>query len=93
MPGKDQDGYVLDVQAELLTDLSTPAVIPLLPENNVLPPMHQLNPVFEIEGRRHVMVTQAIATIPIPEPKHSMLSLGSRQDEIRRALDSLLLGF
>jgi len=93
MPGKGQAGYVLDVQAELLSDLTTRAVVPLLQENKAPAPMHELNPVFEIAGLRHVMVTQAIAAIPIRELKRSVLSLASRHDEIRRALDILLAGF
>jgi toxin CcdB len=93
MPGKDGAGYVVDVQAELLAGLASRAVVPLLPHNIAPAPMHELNPVFEIAGKRHVMVTQAIAAISVRELKTPVLSLSERQDEIIRALDILFVGF
>jgi toxin CcdB len=93
MPGKDREGYVLDVQAELLTPLSTRAVVPLLPQSRAPAPMHELNPVFEIAGQPHVMVTQAIAAISVRELKNAVLSLAVQRDKITRALDILLVGF
>lgn len=56
MPGKDE-GYVLDVQAELLLHLHTCVVVPLLLEGTAPPAISKLNPVFEIEGRPDVMMT------------------------------------
>ncbi len=93
MPGKGRDGYVLDVQADLLSHLTTRTVVPLLPEDAAPKPISDLNPVFEIRGKRHVMVTQAIASIPGRELKRSILSLIDQHDTIIRALDTLLLGF
>ncbi len=49
---------LLDYQLDFLRDLNTRFVVPLqLPENAPLP-ARRLNPVFEIEGRGYVMVTQ-----------------------------------
>jgi toxin CcdB len=93
MPGKGRDGYVLDVQADLLSHLSTRTVVPLLPEDAAPKPISELNPVFEIRGRRHVMVTQAIASVPGRELKRAVASLTEQHDQIIRALDILLLGF
>lgn len=93
IPGKGRDGYVLDVQADLLSHLTTRTVVPLLPEDAAPKPISDLNPVFEIRGKRHVMVTQAIASIPGRELKRSVLSLTDQHDVIIRALDTLLLGF
>ena len=92
MPGKGK-GYVLDVQADLLSHLSTRTVVPLLPETAAPRPISELNPVFEIGGERHVLVTQAIASIPGYELKPAMSSLAGQHDRITRALDILLLGF
>ncbi len=83
----------MDVQAELLTELATRVVVPLLPEHSAPMPMRELNPIFEITGQLHVMVTQAIAAIPMRELKSPVLSLAARQEEITRALDILLVGF
>lgn len=93
MPGKGRDGYVVDVQADLLSHLATRTVVPLLPEDRAPKPISDLNPVFEIRGKRHVMVTQAIASIPGRELKRPVASLTEQHDRITRALDTLLLGF
>jgi toxin CcdB len=92
MPGKG-DGYVVDVQADLLTHLATRAVVPLLPEDVAPKPIDELNPVFEVRGKRHVLVTQAIASISGRELKRAVGSLAEHHDRIARALDILLVGF
>jgi toxin CcdB len=93
MPGKGRDGYVVDVQADLLFHLAARTVVPLLPEDRAPKPISDLNPVFEIRGKRHVMVTQAIASIPGRELKQAVASLTEHHDRITRPLDILLLGF
>lgn len=40
-------GYLLDCQADLLSDLSTRFVIPLLPLDEAPTPAARLNPVFD----------------------------------------------
>lgn len=92
MPGKGE-GYVVDVQAELLVHLSTRVVVPLLPEEKVPQPISELNPVFEIKGKRYVMVTQALSAVSGKELKRPVMSLNARHDCITRALDLLLVGF
>jgi toxin CcdB len=93
MPGSGRSGYLLDVQADLLFHLATRTVVPLLPEAASPKPIGDLNPVFEIEGKPHVMVTQAIASISRRELKPGVASLAYGHDQIVRALDTLLVGF
>jgi toxin CcdB len=93
MPGAAPVGYVLNVQADLLSHLATRTVVPLLPEESAPKPISDLNPIFEIEGKRHVMVTQAIASIPRRELKRTVASLAQDHDRVTRALDILLVGF
>lgn len=93
MLGESRDGYVVDVQADLLSNLATRIVVPLLSEDTAPKPISELNPVFEILGERYVMVTQAIASIPGRELKRAVASLTDHHDRITRALDILLLGF
>lgn len=93
MPGNGKGGYLLDVQADLLSHLATRTVVPLLRENTAPKPISDLNPTFEIDGERHVMVTQAIASIPRRELKRAVASLAEQHDRVTRALDTLLIGF
>jgi len=93
IPGSGQVGYVIDVQADLLSHLATRTVVPLLSADTAPKPIRELNPVFEILGERYVMVTQAIASIPGRELKDAVTSLVNQHDRITRALDILLLGF
>ena len=49
--------------------------------------------VFDIDGVPHVMLTQAIASVPARELRRSIASLDQQRDQITRALDVLFLGF
>ena len=57
MPGKGRAGYVLDVQADLLSNLDTRTVVPLLPAEAAPQPITELNPAFDVLGKPHVMIT------------------------------------
>ncbi len=85
--------YVLDVQADLLSDLQTRTVVPLFPQAQWQPVMARLNPIIDIDGAPHVMITQSIATVPRRELGTALGSLAQYRDEIRFALDLLLVGF
>ena len=85
-------GYVLDVQANFLQDLGTRVVVPLLPFEVASKPSRGLNPVFEIEGRSYMMLTQSIGTVTTKRLRKAVVSLGAYQDDITRALDVLLTG-
>lgn len=91
MPGR-QSGYLLDVQADLLDRLDTRVVVPLFPEKEAPPPMASLNPVFDIQGQRHVMLTQSIATLRRRDLGKPILSLEGQYQRIMNALDMLLTG-
>jgi toxin CcdB len=92
MPGARRGGYVVDVQARLLDHLATRAVVPLLPLSDAPPPIKDLNPVFDIDGTPHVLLTQAIASVPVRELRGALASLDPEHDRITRALDVLFLG-
>jgi toxin CcdB len=92
-PGTGGIGYVLDVQSNLLQELGTRVVVPLLPAKAPPKPARGLNPAFKIDGQDHLMLTQFIAAIPSKELRKSVLSLNDRSADIMRALDVLLTGF
>lgn len=84
---------LLDCQSDLLRDLNTRFVVPLqLPENAPLP-ARRLNPVFEIEGRSYVMVTQFAAAIALRECGRFVVSLAAEGTAIINAVDMLISGF
>ena len=86
-------GYLLDCQADLLSRLNTRLVVPLLPVREAPTPAARLNPVFELDGKSHVMLTQFAAAIPAAELGPSIASLRDRDIVIANALDMLTSGF
>lgn len=86
-------GYLLDIQCDYLSRLSTRVVVPLQPEEDAPPPARDLNPVFRIGGVGYVMLTQYMAAVSEKELKKAAGSLAVEQDRIIKALDMLLSGF
>ncbi|MEC8849135.1 MAG: CcdB family protein [Pseudomonadota bacterium] len=89
----DVEGYLLDVQSDLLSDLNTRVVVPLLTRSAAPSPAQRLNPVFEVEGAEVIMGTQFMAAVPEAELRIKVGNLGAQQLEISAALDMLFLGF
>jgi toxin CcdB len=92
-PGRAASGYVVDVQSDLLSDLTNRVVVPLLPETAVRAAAGRLNPIFEIGGVRHVLIVQSIATVPRRELRGAVASFKDQHDTILAAIDFLLTGF
>jgi toxin CcdB len=87
------NGFLLDCQADLLSDLNTRFVVPLLPVEEAPKPAARLNPVFDIQGESYVMVTQFAAAVPASELKIRIMSLGEQSFMIGNALDMLISGY
>ena len=83
---------VIDCQSELLEQLNTRFVVPLVPREAAPIPAHRLNPVFSIGGRDHVMVTQFAAAVERRELADVVFSLRDRSFEVVGALDVLITG-
>lgn len=92
-PNPNAKGYLLDVQTNLLSDLNTRMVVPLMPQNKAPQPAKRLNPVVEIKGQPHVMVTQFMAAVPAAMLKDTVGDLSESAEEITNALDMLFIGF
>jgi len=91
-PNPDGPGYLLDVQANLLSHLNTRVVVPLLPKTDAPAPAQTLNPTININGAAHVMVTQFMAAVPQRLLQTQVLSLEDRAHELVSALDCLFQG-
>ncbi|MDQ6437029.1 CcdB family protein [Mesorhizobium sp. LHD-90] len=92
-PSPSGDGFLLELQADLLSDLNTRVVAPLLPASVSVKAIRRLNPAFIIDGRQYVMFTHLIATIPasrLPEP---ITNFARHGDDIAGALEMLFQGF
>ncbi len=89
----DGVGYLMDVQADMLSHLNTRIVVPLLPLSAAPKPATTLNPQFVIAGSAYSMVTQYMAAVPSNTLKGAVLSAQDRHAEIVTALDLLLQGF
>jgi toxin CcdB len=86
-------GFLLDVQADLITRLNTRVVVPLLPQDAAPTPAERLNPVFEVQGSRVYMATQFMAAVPQSELTVLIASLDREGDAIFSAIDFLHHGW
>lgn len=93
MPAGGVAGYIVDVQADLLSEMPTRMVIPLLPEGKHPRVLKDLHPVFEIDTGRFVLVTHELASIPKRQLQRPVASLTAYREQITRALDILFTGF
>ena len=85
---------VLDVQTNLLSDLQTRVVVPLVPlskaEKEVLP---RLKPILQINGKDYVLMTTDIGTIRTKDLGTIAANLKDQHHTITGALDFLFQGF
>ena len=86
-----RDGsLVVDCQAEFLADIGTRFVLPLLPRGEGPAPSRRINPEFDIEGERWVLVVQLAATVRTAELTTLVTSLASEDHRIIGAIDVLI---
>ncbi|MCL2524656.1 MAG: CcdB family protein [Betaproteobacteria bacterium] len=89
----DGFGYLLNVQSDIIDHFATRVVVPLFPLAEISDFARVLNPEFEIEGQRVVMMTQGLAAVPSQLLKQPITSLADKRVEIVAALDLLFQGF
>lgn len=92
---RQPDGtLVLDCQADILSDLSTRFVVPLLRRDAAPNAVAaRLNPVFAIDGEEVVMFTQFASSVTARALGKPIASLADRDSTIMNALDMLLTGY
>jgi toxin CcdB len=89
---QDRVPYLLDVQADLLDELATRVVIPLVRRDYVAKPMQILNPVFTVEQQEVVLSTAEIAGVPVKALGERVGTLAAQRGTVVAALDFLLTG-
>lgn len=86
--------YLLDLQADLLEDLKSRVVVPLIPmSKKEVKPYDRLTPVFEIQGKDYIMMTTDIAAIPLSMIGDHIENLSHEHTRIVEAVDFLFQGF
>ncbi|MFA6115584.1 MAG: CcdB family protein [Sphingomonas sp.] len=90
---KDGDELLLDCQADVLDELDSRFVVPLLPATTFRRTFVRLNPTFEVGGQTVIMATQSAATIPVRLIGQRVTSLADEQVAIMNAIDMLLTGY
>lgn len=85
-------GLVLDCQSDLLSHIASRFVVPLVPKSQAPAPVRRLNPVFQVAGEDHVMLSQSCAAVPAQQLGSIVTSLADRSFEITDALDVLIMG-
>ncbi len=85
-------GFLLDIQADILSSLNTRVVVPLMPLELAPAPADILNPIFEIERKQVVMLTQYLVALPSSELKEAILNLSNKEKKVTQALAMLHQG-
>lgn len=85
--------YLLDIQSDLLEDLRTTIVIPLMPtsfaDKHV---MSRLNPVVEIDNESFVVMTQSLAGVDRAILGETVCDLAGQRPLVIAAIDFVLSG-
>ncbi len=89
----DSIPYLLDVQADLLDQLATRVVVPLVKVEIMGKAARHLNPTFTIEQTPVVMSTTELAGVNLRNLGRKICSLREMRSEILAALDFLFTGF
>jgi toxin CcdB len=86
--------YLLDVQAELLSDLQTCVVVPLTAaDKNKDKTISRLTPIVTVDGTEYLMLTPQLAGIMRKELGKPVTTLSDARNEIIGAIDFLVTGF
>ena len=86
------NGLVVDCQSDLLDQLQSRFVVPLVRRSAGPKVAQRLNPCFRVHGEEFVMLTQAGAAVRRRELGPVVQSLTDRSFEITGALDVLING-
>ncbi len=85
---------VVDVQAELLSDIGSRVVIPLMPLNAAQREnMPRLKPSVQVNGASYRLITTDIAALPSATLGERVGNISAQRDTIVDAIDFLMQGF
>jgi len=85
--------FLLDVQADILENIPTRVVVPLLVKSAVNKPIPVLNPVLEVQGAEVIVSTTQLVGINARLLGNKVCSMKDKRDVIITALDLLFTGY
>lgn len=88
-----EGGFLLDIQSDLLGDLNTRVVVPLMPVDRAPKAAVRLNPIFDIDGAKYVMVTQFLSSVTVSILQTPTDNFAHHHEEIVAAIDMLTQGY
>ena len=80
---------VVDCQADFLNDISTRFVLPLMPSGESPPPNPRINPAFDLDGDRLILVTQFATSLRRTELRRKIGSLAAEGTRVTNAIGAL----
>ncbi|HED3306026.1 CcdB family protein [Aeromonas veronii bv. sobria] len=85
--------YLLDVQSDIIGELNTRLVIPLVPLAGFPGrPAQRLNPVISVEGGKHLVLTHEMAAVRLGQLGEVVIEVQESRQLIKDAIDFLLDG-
>jgi toxin CcdB len=81
--------YLLDIQNSFLDDLDTRVLLPLRDLTDLPYPLRDMNPLFEIKGKKVILDTASIAAFPAKSLDHPVENWQKHADTITQAIDTL----
>jgi toxin CcdB len=85
--------YLIDVQSDLLSDLGTRVVVPLIKRSALTKkPIKNLMPAVRVDGQEFIMMVPQLAGIAAKELGTPVASAAEHRGEVVAALDFLITG-
>jgi len=90
---RDAYPYLVDIQANLLRDLQTRVVVPLIKHVALgKKSIDTLTPTVEVDGQKFLMLVPQLAGIPQGDLGAEVASLSSQREKVVAAIDFLVTG-
>jgi len=87
---KEQIPYLLDIQSDILSHLTSRVVIPFIINKKT---MDSLHPIFLIEDIKVTLWTTSITSIQLFQLEEKVCSLKNKRREIIDSIDFLITGY
>jgi toxin CcdB len=85
--------YLIDIQSDLLSDLNTRVVVPLIKRGALTrKPIKNLMPAIRVDGQEFIMMAPQLAGIAASDLGAPVASVAEHRGEVVAALDFLISG-